>query len=71
MRYQIGKPYESDPIGQSQKLKPIDYDIPTYEQNLRYLKLLNTESLPLFEKSLEIRKRIKKLYEDPKFYSPW
>ena len=76
MRYIVGQLYESDPIEPSQAtLRHIDYYVPTYDDNLHYLKLLNTESLPLFEVEFTKRTKEKLLYEqhkkDPKFYSVW
>lgn len=75
MRYELGKPFVSDPIEPSQPMRPLDYYVPTYDDNLKYLKLLNTEVLPLFEKEFISRRQERLQYEqqknDPKFYNIW
>lgn len=67
MRYEIGKKFICEDIGQSVKPKPIDYFIPTEKDNYKYLNLFGKIISGQFER--EYLKRQKQKDEIHTFFN--
>jgi len=67
MKYVLGKPFICESIGQSKAVKPIDYYIPTENDNFKYLTLVGREAGDQFESEFIRRREQRQQYERDKY----